>query len=337
MKHKNIPMFIPHEGCGHSCIFCSQRKITGVERSCSDIEQEVSELRSLVEQSLDTIGAAQAEIAFFGGSFTGIERGRMIALLECASGYIGKGVSGIRLSTRPDYISNEICEILSSYGVTAVELGIQSVNDRVLELNRRGHTALAAKKACSLVKEHGFLLTCQMMVGMYGADSMDELETARAIVEMGADSTRIYPTVVFDGTALMELAKAGSYIPLDTESAVRRSADCAEIFIENHIDILRIGLHSSQNLEEAPYGASHPALGELVMGEIYYRRICRELDLIKAKRVIVYVPTGEMSKAVGQKGINRQRLQKKYPDTAVHFSFDNELCKYFVRTESIET
>ncbi len=332
-KHKNIPFFIPHEGCGFECIFCSQTKITGVCRTKRQIDEECAALRDTVEEALGTLGENKVEIAFFGGSFTGIERERMVALLEAASGYIGDKITGIRLSTRPDYIDGEICRILKSYGVTAVELGIQSVSDRVLECNKRGHTAYVSEKACYLVRENGFLLTGQMMCGLYGSSRDDEVETAKAIVRWGCDSSRIYPTVVFEGTVLYRLALSGKYAPLDMADAVSRAADCAEIFINNGVEILRIGLHSSENLAKAPFGAAHPALGELVMSEVYYRKILPKLLNVSGDYAVVFVPPGCISKAVGQKRSNLRRLENETKKRIV-FREDGELAEYNIRVEA---
>ncbi|MEG1743067.1 MAG: radical SAM protein [Clostridia bacterium] len=332
--HKNIPIFIPHEGCKNNCIFCSQTKITGVACSEKTILAEVENVKKIVAESLDTIDGSYNEIAFFGGSFTGIERERMIALLDAASRFIGAKISGIRLSTRPDYIDSEICEILKNYGVTAVELGIQSTNDDVLCANKRGHLSCAGEKASLLIKKSGFSLTGQMMTGMYTSSPSDEIKTAIDIVSYGADSARIYPTVVFASTPLYELTIAGKYVPMTIDEAITRTADCTQIFIDSNVKLLRIGLHSSENLKEAPFGANHPALGELVEGEIYFKKIC---DLLKTKKIgeniTVYAPKGEISKAVGQKQKNKQRLIKEFGLKRLIFRECDTLEKYVVRVK----
>lgn len=331
-KHKNIPFFIPHEGCGFKCIFCSQTKITGVCRTAAQIENECGELRNTIEASLATLGENTAEIAFFGGSFTGIEPKRMISLLDTASAYIGDRITGIRLSTRPDYIDSEICGILKSYGVTAVELGIQSTSDKVLAASKRGHTSDVSEKACYLIKENGFLLTGQMMCGLPCSSPEDEVATAEAIVRWKCDSTRIYPTVVFEGTELYRMTLDGRYAPLTAEDAVKRAADCAVVFIKSGVKLLRIGLHSSENLKDAPYGAAHPALGELVMNEIYYRLIRPALDGGKGEKPTVYVPKGAISKAVGQHRKNALRLERETGKKLV-FAEDGSLEEYMIRIE----
>ncbi len=330
-RHKNIPFFIPHEGCGFSCIFCSQTKITGVCRGKTQIDRECAQLEEHILKSKSTLNEGDtAEIAFFGGSFTGIEPMRMTALLDTASRHIGGQITGIRLSTRPDYINTEICEILYGYGVTAVELGIQSADDGVLAANNRGHSAEQSKKACELIRRYGFSLGGQMMCGLYTSTPESEIKTASSIVKWGCDSARIYPTVVFEGTKLYNLTLEHKYEPLTVEDAVTRAADCAMIFIKNGVKLLRIGLHASENLDKAPFGAVHPALGELVMGEIYYRLILPEAEKLASDTVLVLVPKGSLSQAIGQKKSNLKRLEEK-TGKAFRFIQSEELCNYSIK------
>ncbi len=330
-RHKNIPFFIPHQGCGNSCIFCSQVKITGVCATAKEISDECTRLLETVSASLDTLKDGDtAEIAFFGGSFTGIERERMLALLETANSCIGGKIKGIRLSTRPDYIDREICGILKKYGVTAVELGIQSASDEVLLKNKRGHTKAQSETACRLIKEYGFSLTGQMMCGLFGSSADDEIDTANKIVKWGCDSARIYPTVVFEDTKLYDLTLCGSYIPLTLEDAVDRASECAWIFIKNNVKLLRIGLHSSENLKSAPFGATHPALGELVIGRIYYKLMLPLLKNYKGQSATVFVPKGATSKALGQKRQNILKLQDE-TKKSITIREDESLAEYTIK------
>ena len=312
-KHANIPVFIPHEGCPNDCVFCNQRKITGTSLPADrDICPEI-------ESALETIDPAlyETEIAFFGGSFTGIDRTVMERLLGSAYKYISDGrVASIRLSTRPDYIDREILSVLKNYGVKHIELGIQSASDRVLSACRRGHTFEQTKKACRLITEHGFVLGGQMMVGLPGATTEDETETARAICALGAKEARIYPTVVFRETELCEMAKNGIYTPLDNTDAADRCAACYEIFLENGVKVLRVGLQSGENLSsenEVFAGANHAAAGELCEGRIYLSRIKSALaqtnpDLRKGKTLEIICPKGETSKVSGHKKENKTAL-----------------------------
>ena len=312
-KHINIPLFIPHLGCPNTCVFCNQRTITGV----SEFSPETA--RAEIETALSTVGAdTEAEIAFFGGSFTGIDRSLMIELLEIAHSYLESGrVSSVRCSTRPDYIDSEILDILIKYGVGTVELGLQSADDTVLRLSKRGHDREAERRACELIVSRGLNLVGQMMIGLPGSTEDSEIETARFIIDSGTTAARIYPTVVFYGTELCEMAEAGLYEPLKTEDAVRRSARVLDILEGAGVDVIRIGLCASENLssDDKYYaGPNHSALGELVIGELYYMKIKRlfeESGLENTKKIEVFVARGATSKAIGHKKRNKLRLMSE--------------------------
>ena len=259
----------------------------------------------------------QTEIAFFGGSFTGIDLTLMIDLLERAERYVKMGkVQAIRLSTRPDYISEEILEILARYSVKTVELGLQSMSDPVLAASRRGHSAETARAACRMIKAAGFRLVGQMMIGLPDASLSDELFTAGEICALGADAARIYPTVVFYDTPLCDMVKSGTYLPLTLEDAVKRSAEVLKIFLANGVPCIRIGLCAGEDFSSADKvmaGPNHAALGELVWNEIYYEKLVASLrtaDLLK-RDVLLYLPEREISKYAGQHRCNMDRLLRE--------------------------
>ncbi len=329
MKHVNIPVFIPHLGCPNGCVFCNQRSISGREAfDMEAMESEIGQVLSTVDPS------SSVEIAFFGGSFTGIDRGLMISLLERAERFVKEGrVEGIRLSTRPDYISEEILEILSRYSVKTVELGLQSMDDGVLAASRRGHTAEQGKRACALVKQYGFSLIGQMMVGLPASSVNAEVATAETLCDMGVDGVRVYPTVVFEDTELCEMAKQGVYEPLSTEDAVERTKAVLNVFRQYDVPCIRVGLCASENLasDKVYGGASHSAIGELAMGEIFFEEMCRKIEErgdVRGKKVIFYVPRGAVSRAVGQKRVNVERICKKYSPLRVKVLEKNELMRY---------
>jgi len=314
-RHKNIPFFIPHSGCKNNCVFCSQTKITGFSLPKEDIVSEALRLKATVDEALEYMNGAEAQIGFFGGSFTGIERDRMLLLLDTAYGYVKKGaVKGIRLSTRPDYISNEILDILESYGVIDIELGLQSTDEEVLKVSGRGHGREVCFESAALIVDHGFGFGGQMMIGLPCSDREKELRTARDIVSMGATSARIYPTVVFKGTPLYDMAVDGRYTPITNETAADVAAACLRIFREANVEILRIGLHASDELKNAPFGANHPAMGELVYSRIAYEDIREQLagKETKGKMLKICVPSNRVSAVVGQKGCNKQKLIEEY-------------------------
>ena len=319
IRHKNIPVFIPHLGCPNMCVFCNQRSISGKQSfDRAQVKREIDEALATIDRGADV------EIAYFGGSFTGIDRELMIYLLDLAKSYVDEPredrarVSGIRFSTRPDYIDGEIMQILSRYPIKTVELGLQSMSDEVLRRTNRGHTARDAETACRLIKEQGYGLIGQMMIGLPGADLECELETAKKICDMGADGARIYPTVTFFGTELANMAQRGEYEMLSNSEAVMRAKEVYKVFYGRGVDVIRIGLSSSDNLsdpEKVMGGANHPALGELVVGEVYFDTMCALCDGmgdLYGKTLTFLVPCGEVSRAVGQKGINRERIIERY-------------------------
>ena len=315
VRHKNIPFFIPHSGCKNNCVFCSQTKITGYSLPLGEMHEEAARLVKTVDESLEYMKGAEAQIAFFGGSFTGIERERMLLLLETAYEYVKNGsILGIRLSTRPDYIDTEILDILKRYGVTDIELGLQSTNEAVLAASGRGHGRDICFKNAGLIVGNGFTLGGQMMVGLPLSTLESEVQTARDIVAMGAKSARIYPTVVFTGTALYDMAVSGQYKPLDNEDAAYRCAECLKVFKEAGVDVLRIGLHASAELENAPFGAKHPAMGELVYSRLALDAVCEQIKNAetKGKVLCISAPPNSVSAVAGHGGCNKRLLYEKY-------------------------
>ena len=269
MKHINIALFVVHKGCPHMCSFCNQRSISGSQKEIT--AQDVHSAAQRAIESLSESTAAGGEIAFFGGSFTMVERSYMISLLEAAYEYVAKGIfKGIRISTRPDGISREICEILKKYGVTSVELGTQSLDDRVLMLNERGHSAAQVAKACKLLKGYGFETGLQMMTGLYGSEDADSIATAEKIIALKPDTVRIYPTVVIKNTRLYELMLNGEFVPKGIPETVELCSKLIPLFENAGIKIIRVGLHSGGGVEgDFAGGAYHPALRELCEGRIY--------------------------------------------------------------------
>jgi histone acetyltransferase (RNA polymerase elongator complex component) len=280
-------------------------------------------VRREIETALTTVlPEDDVEIAFFGGSFTGIDRDLMLRLLEISDEFIREGrVSRVRCSTRPDYIDEEVLSILRDHHVKTVELGLQSFSDNVLSASKRGHTAESSLKACKMVKEAGFELIGQMMVGLPGSTAEAEIETAKTICDLGADGARVYPTVVFADTELADMTASGKYVPLSIDDAIERTASVLDVFDRAGVPVIRVGLCSGENLsspESVVGGANHPALGELSMGELMYRRICEEADrvietcAVSGKTMTVFVPRGATSRAIGQKKRNILRLNEKY-------------------------
>ncbi len=336
MKHKNVPVFIPHLGCPNSCVFCNQRRISG------KLKFDIHTVRGELENELSTVDGevTEAEIAFFGGSFTGIDRDDMLYLLSLAKEHIDSGkVCGVRLSTRPDYIDEEILDILARHGVTDIELGLQSMSDKVLTATKRGHSADTARAACRLIKSRGFNLVGQMMIGLPESTREDEVNTAKEIVALGCDAARIYPTVVFCETELADMTQRGDYMPLSMDGAIERSAAVLRVFTGHDIPVIRLGLCAADNLfEEGTMvgGAYHSAFGEMVYSRLYYDMMRDFIkahslaDKISGRDITVYCSPGEVSKVSGQKRENKEKLCAEYGVRSVKIIEREGMEKYSV-------
>lgn len=317
-RHINIPIFIPHMGCPNTCVFCDQRRISG---TCDPVA--ASNIRETIEKYLSTSSSEDyLEIAFFGGSFTGIPRNQMMAYLDVAKEYLEKGVvSSIRLSTRPDYIDHEVLDILERYGVKIIELGVQSMDEDVLARSKRGHTGEDVVKAVQLIRDFGFEYGIQIMPGLPGDTLEKTLETANKVVELAPGQVRIYPAIVLKGTEMEKMYQEGSYTPLALEEAVRWCAVMVTMFREAGIRIIRIGLHYSELLEDAVVaGPFHPAFGEMVDARVILNRIMDVIEedgLMSCSGIEIHTWKGALSKTLGHKRVNIKALKEKYGYTDI--------------------
>ncbi len=303
MSHSNIAIFIPHLGCPNNCSFCDQKAISGEIKKVTP--KEVSE--TLKEAFTHNLDYNDTEIAFFGGSFTCLPTEEMLGFLKVAFPYVKEGkAKGIRISTRPDGITRDVLEILKYYGVTAIELGAQSLDDEVLKLNRRGHTGEDVRRASFLIKEYGFSLGLQIMTGLYGDRKESLYKTARGVILIKPDTVRIYPTVVIKGTYLDELRLNGVFSPVSVEDSAEICAELMKMFSKNGIKIIRVGLHASETLEEKiTGGAYHPAFREICESIIKRDFLLKEFEKYeKGSEVTVFVPQNEVSVTVGHKKSN---------------------------------
>lgn len=320
-KHCNIPIFIPELACPHQCVFCNQEKISNTFSVPTP-----NEISKTINSYLETIPTGtEINIAFFGGSFTGIPEEEMISYLKVAHTYVKNGkVQGIRISTKPDYITNPILDILEQYGVTAIELGAQSTNDKVLLKSGRGHKFDAIENAAKLIRKRNFELGLQMMLGL-PFDTLElSIQTARDIVRLKANTTRIYPTVVVEGTVLEKMYHNGEYRALSMEDAICWSKEVLKIFNEAGVKVLRVGLHPSEELEfgkSLVAGPIHPSFKEMVLSELW-SDLLKDEKLKKGKSII-QVAQNQLNYAIGYKGRNRNELQKKGYD--IKFIADESL------------
>ncbi|MBE6732899.1 MAG: radical SAM protein [Ruminococcaceae bacterium] len=297
--HANISIFVPHIGCPNRCSFCNQGYITGTHKapSPSDVADAVINARSAKNYD-----PKNTEIAFFGGSFTAINRNYMLELLKTASWFVeNEIVKGIRISTRPDAIDDETLKLLKSYNVTAIELGAQSMRDRVLKMNNRGHTSEDVVRASALIKKYGFSLGLQMMTGLYKDSDTAAISTAKQIIKIAPNTVRIYPTIVLKDTYLAALYSDNRYEPQTLEGAVNLAAELLLMFEKANIKVIRLGLHS---IEEDSFvaGPWHPAFSELCKSALFLKKA---KELLKQKgKYIIYVSPKCISQMVGQKRTN---------------------------------
>lgn len=314
----NIPVFIPELACPHQCVFCDQRKITGQNVLPSD-----DDIHQTITSHLKTVGPdKQVMIAFFGGSFTGIASSLQEHYLALVQPYIRNGeVASIRLSTRPDYINQEILDRLKHYQVSNIELGAQSLDDDVLRQAGRGHTRKQVEEASKLILQNDVVLGLQMMTGLPGDTDKKAFETAQTIVEWGARETRIYPTLVVRGTALEKRYQNGAYVPQTIEEAVELSAKLLGVFEKHAVKVLRLGLYASDLLRGKDYiaGPLHSHFAEMVRSQQWYLKLHAQ-DLSSG---VVFVHPRDLNYAVGYKQMNKKKLQQIYP--GLRFVVDRQL------------
>lgn len=330
MKHGNISLFVPHNGCPNQCSFCNQKSITGTA-----YQPKPEDVDAAVKNALDAAAVNKNyykwEIAFFGGSFTAIERIYMELLLKAAYKYVENGtVAGIRISTRPDAIERQVLDTLKKYGVTAIELGAQSMCDETLAANLRGHTADDVRKASALIKEYGFSLGLQMMTGLYKSSDSRDIKTAQEIISLSPDTVRIYPTVTMKNTMLGELFNLGEYKPKSLEESVNLCALLLKMFSDNNIEVIRLGLHYSDELKrDMLYNNYHPAFRELCESRIMLDEFLRLAEKLDEKDLTVYLNPSDMSRFVGQKRANMMYLSEM--GYRVKTVYDAGLSKYQIR------
>ncbi|WP_319409079.1 radical SAM protein [uncultured Desulfosarcina sp.] len=304
-----IPIFIPHMGCPHQCIFCNQRAITGKAAQTPSPEQIQQEVNRFLKYGKKLPSTTQ--ISFFGGSFLGLEKATILSLLQAALPFVRtNAVDSIRFSTRPDTISQETLGLLEPFAVSTVELGVQSMNDRILDAAGRGHRAADTVIAAGLLKARGYKLGLQMMVGLPEDDDDGAMETAHQIAALRPDFVRIYPTLVLKGSLLAGRLSGGSYHPMALASCVTLVKRLYLFFKSHDIPVVRMGLQASDGLTRANdfiAGPYHPAFGHLVHGEIVFDAISSALDRME-KRPDPLTISAHPSMVSRVQGLNKQNI-----------------------------
>ncbi len=334
-----IPVFIPHSGCPHQCAFCNQSIITREKQSLPDKES----IHGIIEQYLRFKGRRKSvELAFFGGNFLGLEPQIIQRLFEWVSPYIlERKIDAIRFSTRPDTISRQRLDLIQPFPVSMVELGVQSMNDQVLLASKRGHTAKDTLAAISLLKEYGYRTGVQVMVGLPGDNEVSLLESTKKLAVRLPDAARIYPLLVLKNSLIEHWFKSGKYTPLSLEESVRLAGLMVNIFTKNKVNVIRVGLQSSDGMEDPSMvvaGPWHPAFGHLVFSWIMFEKTCDLIDRYHrnpiGRRLLIRVHPSSESRLRGDKNKNMEQFKQRYPDLDLSICRDSRLSVDLVRLET---
>ncbi|MGA1824877.1 MAG: elongator complex protein 3 [bacterium] len=317
-KHSILPFFIPHLGCPHQCVFCNQRSITGFREPIA-----VKEIEERIERFVneDTNSSVSKEVAYYGGSFTAMPEAIQKQLLEPAARAMRENkIKRIRISTRPDYIRSDALNLLKKYNVTLVELGIQSLDERVLKGSGRGHGRGVSLAAIDLLKKNGFEVGAQLMIGLPFDSYSKSIETAREIVKRRPDYVRIYPALVIKGTVLEKMYYNNEYSPMSLGDSINLCKQMAILFRDARIKLIRIGLHPDQELLKPGLicaGPFHPAYGELVKSSMALDLLLSVIKQVENKEqgsMRIEVPFSDASIFIGQKKSNVKYLSSLLPE-----------------------
>ncbi len=322
---KTIPIFIPHFGCKNECVFCNQRRISGQQKPVypEDVKVQIDDVLNKYKQDEKEI-----EVAFFGGSFTGIDTKLQIEYLEVVKEYLDKGlINSIRISTRPDYIDQNILNILKEYKVKIIELGVQSMDEEVLKNSKRGHTVEDVKRASKLIKENGFILGHQLMCGLPGSTYEKEQYSIEQSLALNPDIMRIYPVYVLEDSELYDMNKKKKYRPLELEDALNRATIMYKKCIEKGVNVIRVGLQTTEEISQKNTKLIGPVCDnyrerilsrimlEIIEEKLDKKKLDYKIDKNKEKNKItilkLIVPSNQVNYAVGNNKCNKKYLEEK--------------------------
>ena len=330
--HFNIPVFITHLGCPFQCIYCNQKYISGTIKA-----PDAEEVNAIIQQKVSTIDSAIAtvEVAFFGGSFTCLSKTDQEKYLQAVQPYISdKKVNGIRISTRPDYIDENILDLLHHYNVSTIELGVQSMSDRILTNAGRGHTVEDVVKASALIRKNGFKLGIQTMIGLPGEGKEESEYTASRVIGLKPDCVRIYPVLVLKDTELEQMYLERKYEPMSLQHAVERVAMVLRMYINNEINVIKVGLHPSEEFGSGGKlvaGPFHPAFREMAMSILWKNEfndylLQQQISAKVNKDITITVPTSQYNYAIGYEAENKSYFKKYF--TKVRFTRSETLNRF---------
>lgn len=334
-----IPVFIPHLGCPHQCVFCNQKLIA--QKEC--LLPEPSRIHRIIEDYLAFKGRRRVvELAFFGGNFLGIPKKHIIRLLDATKPYIASGkIDGIRFSTRPDTVSDKTLELIRPYRISVVEIGVQSMTDAALLESNRGHTSQDTADALKLLQDNGFTTGVQLMPGLPGETEETLIKSTRAIAKLAPDVARIYPLLVLAKSPLADMFNKGVYQPLSLQTAIRHAKQMVAILTAAGINVIRVGLQASDlmsNDKAVLAGPWHPAFGHLVFCGLVYddliEQVEAKLKTNRSGRMVIHYPSVMESRLRGDKNENIKRLTKTNPDIVFALKKDKNPVESRVRVEN---
>lgn len=335
------PIFLPHAGCPFQCVYCNQHAVTsGLHQGADILESVESRLRAFAEHVRGC--GRPGEVAFFGGTFTALPREMMEAILDRAAFYVESGLfTGIRFSTRPDCMGEDTVRRLARYPVRTVELGVQSLSDRVLSESRRGYSARVVQDAAGRVQRQGWLLGVQLMAGLPGDNRERFLNSVSSSIDMGTDFFRFYPTLVLVGTSLADSFRRGDYLPLSLEDAVTQIAAAYDLARTSGVPVIRMGLHSDTALDRPGSilaGPWHPAFGYLVKCRWWRDRLDKEFSAhedLAGREVLLRVQANRVSDLIGEKRANLAHWKSRWRIRNLTIQGDPEMREGEVRIEIV--
>jgi len=332
-----IPVFIPHAGCPHQCAFCNQTFIADHPEgmpSEKNISAEISRFLSYQQPHHEA-----PQISFYGGTFLGIGEEWILKFLGVAEGFVSRGeAASIRFSTRPDTISPGILDLIQGFSVRTIELGLQSMDDTVLQLSQRGHTALDSHRAITLLNERGYEIILQMMIGLPGQDESSALATAQEFAGFQPDGVRIYPTIVLKNSRMETWYQEGTYEPLSLDAAVSQTKNLYRVFQDKQIPVIRMGLQASASLDfdrAIVTGPYHPAFGHLVHSEIFFDKAASALasETTPIHKTVFVVHPSSIPKMRGLQNANIKRLKSLFQIDSIELVPDVSISKDALHVE----
>lgn len=333
-----VPIFLPHAGCPHQCVFCNQVSITGSIQKTINADQIKAQIHQFLEYKNNRRKPVQ--ISFYGGNFLGLKTGEIQSLLELATGFVNQGhADSIRFSTRPDTITPQRLDFISKYPVETIELGVQSMDDQVLALARRGHSAADTTRAVHRLKEHKFNIGLQMMVGLPGDTETLSFISAQKIAALQPDFVRVYPTIVVKNSLLARWYQDSAYVPLSLEEAVSRVTILYRYFTRHNIKIIRMGLQASADLADGSTvlaGPYHPAFGHMVFSKIFLDAACTAIKAANYARpsVAIFVNPRRVSTMRGLKNANVELIKSRFGFDRISIVPDNNIEENSVKIDN---